>query len=156
MKALLSIILLLLPASAWAEAWLLHSYKAWEVSLVEGDGHYICGAQTRGADFSFSLLWTPAVDGGFFTVNDDDARWQKSEGKVAIWVDNRPKWSSYASADGDGFASGSLDRDFLVELYSGRLLYIDSDLDGDWNYRFSLAGSAAAMLALSDCIDRID
>ena len=143
------------PALA-QESFPLFAQGSWEVYYqTHKDGSAACVASVSARDlyFSFDVTRNAGVVAFFIDMNSNYGDGQ--EGKVDVWIDNEPTWVTPARGFEQTIMMVGLNRDFLVEVMSGRKLMIDTDRDGFSEVWFSLEGSNAAIQALADCSKKL-
>lgn len=156
MKSLiLAAALALCAPTAQAEAFKLYSKGHWDVHYATADYGPTCVASVSGDGIYFSLDVTHDGLSAWFISDSNSFGETNLEGEVSIWIDRHVKWNTPAGARRDTIQMFGLNKKFLAQMYDGSRLYIDQDFDGKWDAWFSLQGSAAAMLALSDCADKL-
>lgn len=151
-----------LAAPAAAFEWeTLFEKGAWRVDLnILDDGALQCESFTGDGETILSILtW----DDGEVGLRLRNEAWRfGSEGEEAryeIRIDRLAPWSIAAAKIGDVVLTifpddGDAPERFLREVYRGDVLVARSEA-GREIARFSLAGSAAALIAHSECADRI-
>ncbi len=148
---------------AHAERFTLLDHKAWSVSWNEHEGAVFCDASVSGNGLYFSLV---AAKGGGLEVYivDESKDWTSATDlNMFVFIDNRRGWNI-----SDVTVSGTMTTfpiygengpRFIRELTYGQKVYIDYNAQNTppdaWDVGFSLAGSAAAMAALNDCIGKL-
>ncbi len=141
------------------ESEVLFSHKSWEVSIVAfDDGSYACAAEvgSRGSNF---LIWADATSNASLQFYNSDWAFEESSADVILKVDGRPNWTlNDASLNESSLYFELADEDasykFLGEIMRGNVLNLHSS-NGTRIERYSLAGSHASILALSDCVDAL-
>ena len=157
------IALAMMASTAHAETFVLHQHKAWEVSWNEDNGVTYCSASVAGNGLYFSV---DAVKGyGLHVyVIDDSKSWTPASGlRMYAYVDGRRGWEIDGVEVEDTVTTfqlfGDAGRRFVNDLIHGQWLYVDYNAQdtqpGAWDVSFSLAGSAAAIAALNDCIGKL-
>ncbi|MCB1368854.1 MAG: hypothetical protein KDK00_13885 [Rhodobacteraceae bacterium] len=131
--------------------------KAWEVSLVAfDDGTFACTARVGGGDSSFSI-WATANDNASLQFYNSGWQFDGSSADIVVRVDRRAKWTlndSNLSQNSVFFTLPDEDASlrFLREIMRGNILNLYSS-SGSLIERYSLAGSSASILKLSECVD---
>lgn len=134
--------------------------KAWEVSFVAfDDGTYACIAEVGDNNSSFLIR----------AYNNDNARLQfyntswhfdNETANIALRIDRRAKWTlTNAQLDQNSVFFNLSDEatslKFLREVMRGNVLNLLTS-NGSLIERYSLAGSSASILALSECVDALE
>lgn len=144
--------------SAQADTWTLHDYRHWEVTYTDRNsgGHPMCAAAVHHNDGSFYIkiargsLW--------FDLWHEDFHYRRHEGTVNLWVDNNRYHRVDAQADDDliqMYPEGRSGRKLLRQIEAGYDLHADIDGDEYSDLTISLRGSRAAIVALSDCANKL-
>jgi len=159
----LCIALALMATTAQAESFKLLDHKSWSVSWNEHKGNVFCDASVYGNGLYFSVV--ASLDGGLeIYIVDESKDWTPSTDlTMFVFIDNRRGWSmSDVSVSGNMTTFpiyGENGPRFIRELTYGQNVYIDYNAQNTppdaWDVGFSLAGSAAAMAALNDCIGKL-
>lgn len=160
------IALMLIAAAPMAQAterFVLSTYKHWQVSVMEyDDGDLGCSMKTHPErDFGFFISFDEhGLDGNLYDV---EAEWGEARDvQINLWIDDRSNWAIYGTVQYSYFywdIAGTHDPNqavtFLQELRDGKALYFDTNRDRQWDYRFSLRGSAVALKEMAQCMNRI-
>lgn len=145
--------------AAATESRTLYRHKNWEVRVVAfDDARLKCVAQVDSGNATFGI-WADGESPARLQFFDPD--WQLGQGQadVIVKVDNRPKWDLLSANLNKNSVLFDLpnDRDgrrFLGEVRAGRTIRL-GNARGREVGRWSLAGSSAALGALSNCVDLI-
>ena len=149
--------------AAHAERFTLLEHKAWSVSWNEHEGIEFCDASVSGEGLYFSITATKGGGTDVYIV-DESKDWDAATGlDMFVFVDERRGWHiNDVTVDGTMTTFsvyGDSGPRFFKELINGYWLYIDYNAQNTpqevWDVGFSLAGSAAAMSAFSDCIKKM-
>ena len=133
--------------------------KAWEVSLVAfDDGTFSCLAQV-GSDSSSFLIWADTDDSASLQFYNTAWEFDNEVADIVVRIDRRPKWTlNNADLNQNSVFFTLNDSDaslrFLREIMRGNVLYLLNN-SGGLIERYSLAGSNASILKLSDCVDAL-
>ncbi len=151
----------LLPASAWADSTnsIVYRLKDWEVrSVAWDDGTTACVAEVSYAKDSFSI-WadkTNPIRLQFFSTD-----WNFNEGvtDLKLRIDGRASWTLrdadlYKNSILFDLPTSNAGTQFLAEVAHGDTLYL-METDGREVQDYSLSGSRASIVALSDCVDAL-
>ena len=146
------------PAVA-AEEFTLHQYKHWDVVYVTDDDMepYCRATVWHRDDVAFGV--TSEGDGVIFHLFDPNSQWGDQWGTIGMQVDRRRNHQLDAHGfDKSVFAEpyAAQGRVLLRDIEHGRKLKIDTDNDRYSDYTISLHGSRAALLALVDCVERLN
>jgi hypothetical protein len=160
MKRLLSAVTLAFAAlvgQAQAESFVLYERGSWQVSYVSApNGTRFCHAVSTSSNVS-SAAFRISSDGRDpnITIYDNRINYDGLSGRISMWIDRRQSWYGDVEGTGNTLFLWNPNRDFMAELYQGNVFYVDMANDGHAEYAFSLQGSAAAMIALADCISKL-
>ena len=151
-------------SAADAEAYQLLKHKAWEVNLQESNNQELyCEARVRnGSGDSLHLVGYPDQPLRLFIFLLGNEWNRDFEGDAELDIDYTP-WTLNNTEFRNGkadfvkftFPSGSSTMDFLDELYQGTAIALKSPQRSRTIASFSLAGSAAALVKLSECWTRL-
>ena len=152
----------LLPSvgTAWAEvvdSEVLYRRKAWEVSIVQfDDGSYACLAQVGESGKSFAV-WADASNNASLQFYDQSWSFDNSTADVVLKIDRRADWAlNDADLNQNSVFFTLPDEDssyrFLREVMRGNVLNLLSS-SGNLIQRYSLAGSSASIVKLTECVD---
>lgn len=151
-------------SAADAEAYQLLKHKAWEVTLQETNNQELyCQARVRNRKGdSLHLVGYPDQPLRLFVFLIDN-EWDRSfQADAEFDIDYTP-WTLNNTEFNNGradfveftFPSGSSTSDFLDQLYQGTAIALKSPQRSRTIASFSLAGSAAALVKLSECWTRL-
>ncbi len=133
--------------------------KAWEVSVVEfDDGSYACAAEVGSKSSSF-LIWADTGSNASLQFYNSNWQFEPSTADVTVRIDRRASWTLNDSSLKQNSVFFTLpDEDasyrFLREVMRGNVLNLYSS-SGSLIERYSLAGSNASILKLSECVDAL-
>ncbi len=164
LKAGIAFVILLSIAFGSAQADVIESEvlfkrKAWEVSVVAfDDGTFACAAEVGTGDSNF-LIWADVSENASLQFYNSNWRFENSTADIVLRIDGRPKWTlNEATLSENSVFFDLKDEDasykFLREIMQGNVLNLFSS-GGTRIERYSLAGSHASILALSDCVDAL-
>lgn len=159
--------ILLITSSPWLgksmadviDTEVLFRRKAWEVSLVAfDDGTFSCLAQV-GSNSSSFLIWADNDNSASLQFYNTAWEFDNETADVVVQIDGRPKWTlnnSDLNQNSVFFTLNDSDASlrFLREIMRGNILYL-RNTSGGLIERYSLAGSNASILKLSDCVDAL-
>ncbi|MCA8869703.1 MAG: hypothetical protein KDA67_13695 [Rhodobacteraceae bacterium] len=134
----------------------LFRHKAWEVSLVAfDDGTFACMAQVGNRDSSF-LLWAYLNNSTSLQFYNTAWHFDNEVADVVLRVDRRPSWTLNNSNLNQNSVFFNLNDSnasmrLLREVMLGNVLNLYNS-SGGLIERYSLAGSKASILRLSDCV----
>ena len=162
MMRFLVVFLLIVAGSAQAERYQsqkLFSHKAWGVDLTHDsiEGGIWCSAETRNrSDQTFSITVYPS---GSLTIFVFDNRWSIADRPIDFILDiDYSRWNRKGKASGISVSvsvnPGPDTGKFVNELASGGAVALYNN-DQRRLAVFSLAGSKAALLKLTDCWNAI-
>jgi len=137
----------------------LYRRKAWEVSVVEfDDGSYACAAEVGSSSSSF-LIWADAGSNASLQFFNSNWEFDQSTADVVVRVDSRASWTLNDATLNQNSVFFSLpDEDasfrFLREVMRGNYITLFSS-SGSRIERYSLAGSSASIVKLTECVDAL-
>lgn len=138
-----------------AEEFLLFSKGHWSVTYSTERDEPSCVAAVQTPELYFSLdVTSEGIEAWFMSVANNYGP-TPQEGVISLWIDDKTAWDTPAYAMNDSIIMPSLAGEFLMEIYLGKTLYVDKNYDGNADAWFSLDGSAAAIVALSDCSKKL-
>lgn len=159
------IILLATTSVSMAEDFLLHDHKNWQVYFViTDDGYEYCSAVVGDDEVALNIDANPN-EGVSVWVIETARDWTEEFGvQTMAFIDNNEPWIiNHSNTKGSLVWFGIDGPDgtrFLREIAAGSRLYFDYNEEGtdpyEWDLWFSLDGSTAAILALSDCVKKIN
>jgi hypothetical protein len=137
----------------------LFRHKHWEVSLIAfDDGTFSCLAQVGGNNSSF-LVWADVGSNASLQFYNTAWSFNNEVADIVVRIDSRPSWTlNNADLNQNSVFFNLNDSDasyrFLREVMRGNYLSLFSS-SGSRIERYSLAGSSASIVALSDCVDTL-
>jgi hypothetical protein len=135
----------------------LYRRKAWEVSVLQfDDGTFACLAQVSDGGRSFAI-WADTSDDASLQFYDKNWTFDNTTADIIVRIDSRAKWTlNDASLDQNSVFFTLPDEDasyrFLREVMRGNTLNL-YNTSGDRIERYSLAGSSASIVKLTECVD---
>lgn len=135
----------------------LYRRKAWEVSILEFDtGTFACLAQVSEGGRSFAI-WADDSDTASLQFYDENWTFDNTTADIIIRIDSRAKWTlNDAALNLNSVFFDLPDEDasyrFLREVMRGNTLNLYNN-SGDRIERYSLAGSSASIVKLTECVD---
>ena len=135
----------------------LYRRKAWEVSVIEfDDGTYTCVAEVSEGGKSFTI-WADRSENAGLQFFDSSWSFDGSTADVVVRIDSRAKWTlNDANLNQNSVFFDLPDEDasyrFLREVMKGNVLNLYSS-SGSLIERYSLAGSSASVVKLTECVD---
>lgn len=154
---LLTLSLMLFPFLAHAQdSWKLYENAGWKVhlSIPEGGTPFCSANSTFFNGESISLLnygYGPVLH-----LYASGANFEGILGQADFWVDSNTYWRGFGRGVGDGIFFEEVHQELIEEMFAGRVLYVDLDRDGYSDTSYSLQGSAKALYALAECINRLN
>lgn len=137
----------------------LYRRKAWEVSLVAfDDGTFSCMAQVGNNNSSF-LIWADTSNSASLQFYNTAWSFDNEVADVVVRIDSRASWTlnnSELNQNSVFFSLNDTDASirFLREVMRGNVINLYGS-SGNLIERYSLAGSNASILKLSDCVDAL-
>ncbi len=162
MKALIAIGLagiLGATAAPAQQSEIVFSRKAWQVELVAfDDGTFGCVAHVTRPRGSFSV-WIFEDDTARLQFFSDEWEFEGGTADLEIQIDRRGPWTLtnaelYENSVLFNLPDSRDGKRFIREVAAGNKLILRDD-DGEQVRQFTLAGSAASMLALAECGETI-
>lgn len=133
--------------------------KHWEVSLVAFDDGKISCLATVGDSNSSFLIWADVDSNASLQFYNTAWSFNNEVADIVVQIDRRPNWTlNNADLNQNSVFFNLNDSDasyrFLREVMRGNYLYLFSS-SGARIQSYSLAGSSASIVALSDCVDAL-
>ena len=134
--------------------------KAWEVSFVSfDDGTYACLAQVGNTTDSF-LIWAYSNNEARLQFYSTAWHFDNETADIALRIDRRPLWTlTNAQLNQNSVFFNLTDEKtslkFLREVMRGNVLNLLTE-GGKLIERYSLSGSSASIVALSECVGALD
>ncbi|NOX74268.1 MAG: hypothetical protein GXP03_11835 [Alphaproteobacteria bacterium] len=140
-----------------ADSKVLYRRKAWEVSVFEfDDGTFACLAQVSDGGRSFAI-WADTSDDASLQFYDESWTFDNTTADIIVRIDSRAKWTlNDADLNQNSVFFTLPDEDasyrFLREVMRGNTLNLYNS-SGERIERYSLAGSSASIVKLTECVD---
>lgn len=154
----LCLLFLSFMGTAQAESFTLHRSGAWQVSYEASDndsGVTWCEAINANSEEGFMLQLIAWGSGNTsLALYDAKAMWAEKS-KIVVKIDRKAPWEADANSMGQTLFIDNPKKEFLQEIYLGKIVYVDINYDLQWDYWFSLDGSAEAIRALADCKNKL-
>lgn len=139
------------------ESEVLFRRKAWEVSLVAfDDGSFACMAEV-GSNSSSFLIWAYSSNAANLQFYNTSWSFNNETANIVVKIDRRADWTlNNANLNENSVFFNLNDSDssfrFLREVMRGNVLNLMTS-DRRLIERYSLAGSSASIVKLSECVD---